>query len=366
MPAFPDTMDAAWRMMRTLPIPTRLPLLALPVLVASALVTALPSRDLAAEENDKAVLRRTDRDPPPVGERLDEPFTADAVHVRLSNQSIIGNTILDAILETGRGRARKLAEAAHRDAIRLIPENPFAAGVLEKLVIRDNAIRSAGALQGIFGSDGVFRQVTITGNTIDTASAHKVMLNGLVGRGNRIEGNRDAAGRLVAVELNPIRLGGNAGTGNVWVLSVVPEDEAEYGFGEIDIGRDGTREHIRDNRRVAPPGAGNAKGDIGLRDFPMTRFKQELAGATIQAMLDHHPALVQEVDAWMTSLAALPENRHDATRVEMARKVFTQQRRVPIAELDRHSREVQCFFIQALARTLGTPVAIGANGGGRP
>jgi hypothetical protein len=333
---------------------------------ALCLVLASAALHAAPEAVYNTVLRRTDRDKLPAGETLDEPFTADAVHIRLSNQSITGNIIADTILDTDHGRRQKLAAAAHRDAIQLIPENAFAAGVLENLVISRNVIRSAGALQGIFGSDGVFRNVAITGNTIDTASAHKVLLNGLVGKNSRIEGNRNAAGELVMVELNPIRLGGNAGTGNVWVLSVVAEDEAEYGYGEIDVGADGTREHIRDSRRSFRRQGGGASGDTYLRDFPMTRFKHELAVLTIQALLDRQPELAREADAWLLRLANLPENRNDPARVKRAQQVLARQRHVPIAEFDAHSREVQSFFIQAVAKSLGTPVAIGADGGDLP
>ncbi|QTR51440.1 right-handed parallel beta-helix repeat-containing protein [Candidatus Thiothrix anitrata] len=298
-----------------------------------------------------AVLRRTDIHAPPQNEVLDQGFTADAIHVRRSGQKITGNTIRDSILDTEYGKAQNLVAQAHRDAIQLIPVDQFAGGELENLTIDGNAIHSSGKLQGIFGSDGVFRNLTIRNNVIDTVSDHKITLNGLVGTGNRIENNRDANGQLLPVQLNPIRLGGNLATGNVWILSVSAVDEQQYGYHPIMTGDDGV-EHILDARSM-PQHRDQANGDVNLRGFPFSEYKQQLRRMTITALLDNDPFLDAAVNAWFLRVAGvLPGSPNVAARLEQTRAAYVTQRDVVISALGAHSNDLQNFFIQALAKWL--------------
>lgn len=303
----------------------------------------------------KNVLRRTDIQEPPLGETLDEPFTADAIHVRRSNQQITGNTIRDSILETAYGVAQNFAEMAHRDAIQLIPANQFAGGELENLLITSNRISSTGKLQGIFGSDGIFRNLTITFNTIDTRSEHKITLNGLVGQQNHIEGNRDQRGDLVPVQLNPVRLGGNLATGNVWILSVVAEDQDQYGYGYVNIGGDiasgaNPYSHIVDGRGVAQ-NRDRANGDANLVNFPMREYKQLLQSMSLGDLIGKKSSMDGEVDAWLLRVGSLlPGSANLLARVEQARSAYQMQHDVTIIGLAQHSPDLQNFCIQALAR----------------
>jgi len=303
-----------------------------------------------------AVLRRTDIAAPPVNVTLDQPFTADAIHIRRNNQTISGNTISDTILDLPYGQAQKLAEQAHRDAIQLIPADQFAGGELENLTISGNRIHSSGKLQGIFGSDGIFRNLTITSNTIDTQSGHKITINGLVGKNNRIQANRDARGNLVAVQLNPIRLGGNLATGNIWILSVVAEDQMQYGYSPLDVGNDG-KQHIQDNRSVAQ-NRDRANGDANLTNFPLSEFKRQLRTMTIGQLLQYSPSVDAAVNAWLPKVGELlPGSANLLARVEQARATYAMQRHVPMAELLAHSPDLQNFFIQALAKWLASTAA---------
>jgi hypothetical protein len=296
-----------------------------------------------------AVLRRTDIQSPPVNETLDQPFTTDAIHIRRSHQVISGNTIRDTILDLPYGQAQKLAELAHRDAIQLIPADQFAAGELEVLTISGNSIYSAGKLQGIFGSDGIFRNLTITNNTLATDSDHKITLNGLVGTANHIENNRDANGKLVTVQLNPIRLGGNLATGNVWILSVATKDAEQYGYSPLNVGSDGNA-HLQDNRTVAQ-NRDRANGDVNLTHFPVSEFKQQLRSMTVAQLLTYSPSVDKAVNAWLLRVGELlPGSANLLARAEQARAAYTMQRDVPILDLMPHSPDLQNFFIQALAK----------------
>lgn len=303
----------------------------------------------------KSTLRRTDIETPPTGETLDEPFTADAIHVRTSNQQISGNTIRDTILDTAYGQTNNLAEMAHRDAIQLIPANQFAAGELEKLFITGNRIQSAGKLQGIFGSDGIFRNLSITFNTINTQSDHKITLNGLVGQYNHIEGNRDQRGDLVTVQLNPIRLGGNLATGNVWILSVVAADEDLYGYGDINIGGDiasgaNPYRHIQDQRSMVQA-RDKMNGDVNLSSFPMREYKRQLQTMTLGELISRYVGLETEMALWLKRVGELlPGSANLLARVEQARTAAQMQRHVSILELVQHSPDLHNFCIQALAK----------------
>lgn len=296
-----------------------------------------------------AVLRRTDIHAPPQNEVLDQGFTADAIHVRRSDQKITGNTIRDSILDTEYGKAHDLAQQAHRDAIQLIPADQFAAGELENLTISNNTIESTGKLQGIFGSDGVFRNLTIRDNVIATASDHKITLNGLVGTANHIENNRDASGQLLAVQLNPIRLGGNLATGNVWILSVSAADAQQYGYHPIITGADGVQ-HIHDARSTQQQ-RDRVNGDVNLTDFPLGEYKQQLRSMTIAALLAQDSTLDAAVNAWLVRIVGvLPGSPNIAARIEQTRAAYLAQREIAISALAAHSADLQNFFIQALAK----------------
>jgi len=231
----------------------------------------------------------------------------------------------------------------------LIPVDQFAGGELEKLTIDANNIHSSGKLQGIFGSDGVFRNLTIRNNVIDTLSDHKITLNGLVGTDNRIENNRDASGQLLVVQLNPIRLGGNLATGNVWILSVSEVDAQQYGYHPIMTGDDGVA-HIHDARSI-PQRRDQVNGDMNLTDFPFGEYKQQLRSMTIAALLDSVPSLDAAVNAWLVRVAGvLPGSPNVATRLEQTRAAYLAQRDVVISALGAHSNDLQNFFIQAVAK----------------
>lgn len=311
--------------------------------------TPPPSTSTPTSAVPSTVLRRTDIHAPPQHEVLDQAFIADAIHVRRSHQKIIGNTIRDSILDTEYGKTHSLAQQAHRDAIQLIPMDQFAAGELENITISNNTIESAGKLQGIFGSDGVFRNLTIRDNVITTASEHKITLNGLVGTANHIENNRDAHGQLLKVQLNPIRLGGNLATGNVWILSVSEADERQYGYHPIITGADGV-EHIHDARSSAQQ-RDRVHGDVNLTNFPLSEYKQQLRSMTIATLLEQDATLDAAVNAWLVRVAGvLPGSPNVAARIEQIRAAYLAQREVAISALAAHSADLQNFFIQALAK----------------
>lgn len=158
-------------------------------------------------------------------------------------------------------------KVAHRDAIQLIPltvdgVDPYGGAHLKDVAIRDCTITSNNQLQGIFASDGVFENISIINNTIDTQSYHKITLCGLLN--GKINGNIDVNGDPVQVKVLPLRLGGGA---NYYVLSFKQGGPYEYGkihgiSDEQDLRRTPTGKH-------------------DLYDFDMVSFYERYASSTI-------------------------------------------------------------------------------------
>lgn len=143
-------------------------------------------------------------------------------------------------------RDQRLYKTAHRDAIQLIPprildksrrlrigeqEQTWVMGdqmtgtVLENVTVEGCAIRSPRSpLQGIFGGDGLFANLRLVGNRIQTASDHSITLNGLLD--GEITDNilQAANSKVPAIRLYPARIGGNmAEEGMAYILSFADE-----------------------------------------------------------------------------------------------------------------------------------------------
>ena len=103
---------------------------------------------------------------------------------------------------------------AHRDAIQLIPVNRYeryAGKVLQNVTIRNNIIYSDADVQGIFASDGAFKQLTIANNYITTNGKHTISISGMLS--GTISGNKNVEGNVLQnnkITLYPMRIGGGA------------------------------------------------------------------------------------------------------------------------------------------------------------
>lgn len=147
------------------------------------------------------------------------------------------------------------SDAAHRDAIQIIPPNEcrnlqFAGASTNHVSICNCSIFSQGQLQGIFCSDGLIESAYITDNQIETMSEHKITINGLMS--GVISRNVNAEGDPVRVVLNNLRIGGAE---NIWIKSFRNKE-----YGRV-IG-----ENIIDNRGK------NDKRGICLDDFDLDAF----------------------------------------------------------------------------------------------
>ncbi|WGZ94899.1 MAG: hypothetical protein QJT81_02620 [Candidatus Thiothrix putei] len=164
----------------------------------------------------------------------------DAVRVWNSNSHLKSLTVID----------NRTYTEAHRDAIQLIPPkmtdktrkikmlkdgfeqeqdwilcDQMSAAILENVTVEACTVKAPGGpLQGIFSSDGLFSNLKILNNTIQTAGEHAITINGFLS--GEISGNtlQAVAGKTPAIRLYPTRIGGNqAEEGVAWVLSFANE-----------------------------------------------------------------------------------------------------------------------------------------------
>lgn len=136
---------------------------------------------------------------------------------------------------------RKFKDVAHRDVIQLIPapnesgSDQMAGAVMSDIEITNNIIQSQAQLNGIFGSDGAFRNLNIVNNHIETKGEHTISINGMLS--GEIKDNTDTQGRPLKakkIKLLPLRIGGGA---NIYIIGfnnkpTTPYDEV-YEYKEI-------------------------------------------------------------------------------------------------------------------------------------
>ncbi len=175
----------------------------------------------------------------------------DAVHIWKGNALVKNLNILD----------KRVYTVAHRDAIQLIPPrtidksrrsmagvqgedwvvcDQMSGAILENVTVHGCAIRSrASPLQGIFGADGLFANLRLVGNRIQTAGEHFIVINGLLS--GEISGNTLQAvdGKIPVIRLYPARIGGNlAEEGMVYILDFAAEGAGKprLQYGKLALG----------------------------------------------------------------------------------------------------------------------------------
>ena len=145
-------------------------------------------------------------------------FSEDAIRVSAHRVRVVNNTLIDS---AG-------GSAAHRDGLQLIPpplfpRSQFAGAIQEDVSIWCNHIRSRGALQCIFSSDGMQRRLEVVGNVLETSSQWFIALRGVLDA--RIEGNETTDGQPAPIWLGNTRIGGGT---NVMILSFAGFEYVPY------------------------------------------------------------------------------------------------------------------------------------------
>ena len=202
---------------------------------------------------------------PARGTTINTPYIRDCFKIKVSGVRLDGYTINDTIFDTSFPRdfdamvarinthvmpapvLKPYVDLAHRDAIQLIPSDrriskynsQFAGAMLKDISIRNISVYSKGALQGLFASDGSFKNLHMENITVQTNSAHQIAILGL------LSGTLDLSspnGKPIHVNLLPLRL---AGGHNIYINSF--SRSSSYQYGKVDAGR--SNAVINDNRR---------------------------------------------------------------------------------------------------------------------
>ncbi|WP_020560796.1 right-handed parallel beta-helix repeat-containing protein [Thiofilum flexile] len=144
---------------------------------------------------------------------------------------------------------------AHRDAIQIVPDvrkgiPQFAGAISNGVTITNNHITSTGEQQGIFASDGAFRNLTIARNSVSTQGQYAITITGVLS--GTINGNTTPTNKPVT--LLPLRIGGGDElNGNIYIL----------GFSAIPTGQQANVDTVVNNKKVYNYWYENMKWETG-------------------------------------------------------------------------------------------------------
>lgn len=213
----------------------------------------------------------------------------DAINVRRDNAKVTNVEVINHGRYAGKG--------GHSDAQQDIPDNQFTGGVQRGGFSHDVKVtgnQAKDSIQGFVGTDGCFVDKTIQKAELNFGSPNKIAYNGFAN--GTIHDVKDGAGNLVEARLQPLRVCGNPGTGNTWILSISPKAH-ECNPGTI---RGNNYSAGADKRKELPNP--HIKEDIGLCNFRMADFQKGIATLTAQKALAN-PSVKADVDSWINGLA---------------------------------------------------------------
>ena len=195
----------------------------------------------------------------------------------------------------------------HRDAIQLIPPmqngiDQFSGAILSDTTVQDNIIESKAKLQGIFSTDGAFRNLKIINNKINICGSHKISILGMLS--GEVTGNTDLSGKALDPKIQPLRLGGGTSITNFFVLGF--SKECSYQYEHIE-GISGTDLDRRSKKIVQGKGYDPRKY---LLDFNMDRFIEHYQcngkiQGRFEAIKDSVERMLKEGDAVKCNTASL-------------------------------------------------------------
>ncbi|MCK5895184.1 MAG: hypothetical protein KAG20_00160 [Cocleimonas sp.] len=207
----------------------------------------------------------------------------------------------------------------HRDAIQLIPPanngiDQFSGAILEDTTLQDNVISSSARLQGIFSTDGAFKNLKIINNQVNTEGEHKIVVLGMLS--GEVSGNTDLDGKALDVKIQPLRLGGGTPLTNFFILGF--SEQCSYQYGLIE-GISGTAVDRRSKKVVQGHKAYDQRKY--LLDFNMDRFIEYYQSHTksrgrFVAIKDCIEKMLAEGDAIKCTRASLDALENGASLAE--------------------------------------------------
>lgn len=248
----------------------------------------------------------------------------DAVRIWRNNVEISQLTIRDNRIDI---------DTAHRDGIQLIPppkyrEKTNTAGetiqikeadqmagmILENTTISHCDIRAPkAALQGIFGSDGMCRNLKIDHIKVGTQGGHAISIAGVltgceftnISLYQQADFSAKKSAPIPEIALFPVRIGGNmADDGMIYILNFKSGSGHQYGS-FIDINnqlyRAGSNQpetiKVTDYRKIIPERF--KKMACGLNNFDYDKYIHEYSHWTIAEFKHNLPTAYQQMKAWI-------------------------------------------------------------------
>ena len=242
----------------------------------------------------------------------------DAVRIWRNNISLHNLTIRDNRTDT---------ETAHRDGIQLIPPPKYreikdengqtklvkqadqmAGTVLENATISNcDILAPNAALQGIFSSDGMCKNLKIDSVKIGTRGGHAISIAGaLTGCEMRnISLYQQPNGPMPEIGLFPVRIGGNmADDGMIYIFDFL--DGSGYDYGEVISHHNKVYKTGQSQPEILNPTDHRAtiprrfiKISFGLRDFNYPKYFEEYTKWTIKDFKNKMPQQYQQMSAWI-------------------------------------------------------------------
>ncbi len=268
----------------------------------------------------------------------------DAVRIQYADGAKLKNiNVIDTHQYGGRG--------GHVDAGQMIPGDAMIGGILRDVTINGFNVKgnaNADSVQGLFSSDGCLVDIDLRHGMMKMGSPNKLAFNGFAS--GVLDGFVDGEGQPVVARLQPLRIGGNPGTGNVWVLSVSPEDH-ECNAGKI-IGSNYSPTH--DHRKVMPnPESSGSKSDVGLCNFRLDEFKAAVKEKTVKELLGN-PTINAEVDNWLEWVKTTNQPEYKGRYEEINKKI--EKAKKSGAKIDKLlGNQIASVFYQQVAKTYGSP-----------
>ena len=229
--------------------------------------------------------------------------------INITDQRIYGNDVghMDAIQLIPPAKTDPVAKTADGSPCRM--EDQMAGAMLENVYIDHCQITAEqAALQVVFASDGMFKNVHIINNTIITQAAHLITLNGLLS--GRIRGNKlISLGKSPArVQLYSTRIGGSlAEEGLVWLLSFAPSNDLSYEALDTDL----TFNNGLPHEGLYPQDSGGnidhrgkisrhyAALSIGIEQFDYYGYLAEYNTLTYQQYAEKYPEDITRMKQWL-------------------------------------------------------------------
>ncbi len=241
----------------------------------------------------------------------------------------------------------------HADTLQPIPSDQYIGGVQRNLTVKNlntTGSMNGDSVQGIISTDGCLINLNADGGNIKAGSPNKLAFNGLAS--GSLNNFRDQDGNLVQARLQPLRIGGNPGIGNTWILSISPEDH-ECNPGAI-AGNNYFEEQDK-RKKLSHP---NDTRDTGLCNFELDKFKSDMRKITVAEILVD-PKVGTQVNNWLEWVKTTKQPEFSGKYNEIQARIIEASKDGKL--ISGLSGSIAPVFYQIVAKNYGEVCSSGEN-----